>query len=34
MICIKKDALNMKEARINQQGVVLQGTMIPSTMFD
>ena len=34
VICIKKDALNMTEARINQQGVVLQGTMIPPTMFD
>ncbi len=34
VICIKKDALNMKEARINQQGVILQGTKIPPTMFD
>ena len=34
VFCIKKDALNMTEARINQQGVVLQGTMIPPTMFD
>ena len=24
VICIKKDVLNMKEARINQQGVVLK----------
>ena len=34
VICIKKDALNLAEARINQQGVVLQGTPIHPMMFD
>ena len=33
VICIKKGALNLAEAGINQQGVILQGTKIHPVMF-
>jgi hypothetical protein len=34
VISFTMDALNMEEARINQQGVILQGTMIPPSKID